>query len=1492
MKALPAFLLILLIPFFLLQGQSQRRITLDGKEAAAGELIVKLKPGAVATKIPQTAARMNLLRQFGASVMKEWMTGSELWIVNAAETERVLNSLKNHPLVEYALPNYYSDRITKPDGFIPNDPDFGFQWHLKNTGAYGTAGADISATDAWTITKGDSAIVVAILDTGVETDHPDLKANIWVNKKEIPGNGIDDDANGFVDDINGWDFVQNDNNPNPEGNDHGTTCAGLIAAVQNNGLGVSGVAPLVKIMVLRNLAANGEGKMADGLSALEYAIKNGAKITNHSYANNVRGYQPQEEMYALAHQKGLLVFASAGNVPENLDEGTDVFPAMLNYPNIVAVGNSTSKDSISVSSCYGLREVDVVAPGDGTFTTWTGARYGTSSGTSASAPVAAGVGALIWSAFPNLTAVQVRQQLILSSDLIPALYPYSNSNGRVNAYKGVKGLYLTPLVLGTKSVNLGIQRTGTTGPAGKITIHNTSNASILVDSLAVTEGFSFNSGSAVTRMLSNVSVGPNDSTIVSIYFSPSIAKAYSGNCRLYQKNTYGQLVVMQTLLSGRAVSEGTTISTATVSGRWTKLSSPYFINNDVTVSGELVVEPGTKIVFGGKHYVACGSNGKLMIRGTAADSIDLTAQNTEEGWNGIILVDTKPGNVILEYVSIRYAKMKLGEHVVDGKPLRRNRGGAMYSEASSPMIRNCRFSGNVSVNGPGSAIAFIMGSPVLDNCVFSNNRGFGGTVAFSNCTGGVYNNLLMFNNTADYGSALYLAGGSYYFNNATIHGNSGYHILSIDVNTDVVFNNSILYSNSSRFEGIQLGWMYGGAPSTLTFNYCDVDTSSPSPWVKSYRPDYGSNRMIWGSGSFQSDPKFVNPASGDFALGASSPAINAGTPDVSGIGLAPTDLAGKSRIANGRVDMGAYESSSGTVLLPSAPTAASPADLSTNVSLSPILRWRKTDRAASYRVQVALTDAFSTPLVYDIETSSDTVRAIGPLQASTVYYWRVSAGNSAGSSAWSAPLRFTTTAQQSYQAPPETFTPGAGKTIKSTTAVLNWTRVAGVQLYRLQISTREAFAQPYLIHDSQTTDTAKSVALPADTKYYWRVAAEGGGGIAWSVFRTFMLVQTPPLPPALNSPDDNSTNFSPYGALGWRDAYLADRYWLQVSTQPTFGTTEVNDSTLETVSKMLALSSPNTVYYWRLRSGNAAGWGTFSDARRFTTGAAGSPPQRAVLDRPADGSKNQPVDVILYGLGTQDVIFYHFQVAKDSVFTARVIDDSTLTTAVRSAALLEYGTKYFWRMRNRNAYGWGEFSVTRSFATVLASPTPLVPRDTLSNVSITPVLRWSRSTGAASYWLQVAPVPTFSTTIVNDSTLADTTRSIGPLSAMTTYFWRLRARSAEGTSDWSPLRRFTTGLASSVEIAGDGIPAEFALDQNFPNPFNPSTTIRFALPKSDFVTLSVFDLLGREVATLLSEELNPGYYKIVWKANVPSGVYLYRVHAGGFIQTKKMILLK
>lgn len=332
--------------------------TATSDQYVPGEVIVRFKDGTTANQRSATAAKAGA--RTGRSISRKVPGLVKAELKAGVAVEDAIAAYERDPMVEYAQPNYRK-RMLK----TPNDPSFTQLWGLNNTGQNGgTVDADIDAPEAWEISTGSSDVVVAVIDSGVDYTHPDLAANMWVNPGEIPGNGIDDDGNGYVDDIHGADTVNNDGDPFDD-NDHGTHCAGTIGAKGDDELGVVGVNWNVRIMAIKMLDAEGWGTTESAVKAFEYAQAQGVKLASNSWGGVYS--LDQAEYDAIAAFDGLAVFA-AGNSSANTDSSPH-YPSAYNLPNILAVGATDKNDAKASFSNYGATTVDVFAPGVGIVST-------------------------------------------------------------------------------------------------------------------------------------------------------------------------------------------------------------------------------------------------------------------------------------------------------------------------------------------------------------------------------------------------------------------------------------------------------------------------------------------------------------------------------------------------------------------------------------------------------------------------------------------------------------------------------------------------------------------------------------------------------------------------------------------------------------------------------------------------------------------------------------------------------------------------------------------------------------------------------------------------------------------------------------------------------------------------------------------------------------------------------------------------------------------
>lgn len=353
----------------------------------------------------------------------------------------------------------------------PNDPYFVDQWYLNK----------IQAPAAWQTGTGSNDVIVAVLDTGFDLDHPDLVQNTWVNTGEIPNNGIDDDGNGFVDDVHGWDFVDHNNSPEPsisttydEGAvSHGTVIAGIIGATTNDANGIAGINWHVKLMNVRILDNTGIGNSEVAREGIEYAVKNHAKIINLSFTGFDNDPQLESTINA-AEEAGVLIVAAVGNTEGggiNVDE-TPIYPACDGHGSpdngIIGVASTDETDTKSTFSNYGATCTDLSAPGENILSTvyqndaWLpfakGYYQGGWSGTSMAAPMVSGAAALVYATYPHLTPPQLKNVLRLSADPVHVTGVASGKMGAgrlnvANALVLAKQLY-PPEVLSDSLVKL------------------------------------------------------------------------------------------------------------------------------------------------------------------------------------------------------------------------------------------------------------------------------------------------------------------------------------------------------------------------------------------------------------------------------------------------------------------------------------------------------------------------------------------------------------------------------------------------------------------------------------------------------------------------------------------------------------------------------------------------------------------------------------------------------------------------------------------------------------------------------------------------------------------------------------------------------------------------------------------------------------------------------------------------------------------------------
>ena len=445
--------LMLLITIFLLQififplpksGIISEALAINGSENNAyaqaefvpDEIIVKFKEGiseqrrnAILSKHNTTIKSIN--RRAGFMQLKVHGKGRSI--------RALVVSFRNNKEVEYAEPNYLVHTCLSP-----NDPDYSQLWGLNNIGQTGgLPDADIDAPEAWDIQRESPSNIIAVIDTGVVYDHEDLSHNMWINPGEIPSNGIDDDENGYIDDVRGWDFVNNDNDPMDD-NSHGTHCAGIIGADGNNSIGVVGVNWTAMIMPLKFLNAEGSGTTTDAILAIQYASHMGAKIMSNSWGGG--GYsQALKDAITATHEAGAVFVAAAGNNARDNDI-IPHYPSNYDVPNIISVAATDDDDELAWFSNYGCNSVDLGAPGVSILSTvLSDDGYGYKSGTSMATPYVAGAAGLLWAEYPDLINQEIKNRILNGVDKIADLKEIV-TEGRLNVYNALIGVVPPPPV--------------------------------------------------------------------------------------------------------------------------------------------------------------------------------------------------------------------------------------------------------------------------------------------------------------------------------------------------------------------------------------------------------------------------------------------------------------------------------------------------------------------------------------------------------------------------------------------------------------------------------------------------------------------------------------------------------------------------------------------------------------------------------------------------------------------------------------------------------------------------------------------------------------------------------------------------------------------------------------------------------------------------------------------------------------------------------------
>lgn len=726
-----------------------------------------------------------------------------------SSVQTVVAAFKADPNVEYAEPNYIA-RMTD----VPNDPSYGQQWGVPA----------IHAEEAWTITKGSPAVTIAILDTGVDMNHPDLVGKFWTNPGEIPGNGIDDDGNGYTDDVNGYDFVNLDNNPQDD-NGHGTHVAGISAAASNNGVGVAGVCWNCKIMPLKVLQSSGRGSYSDIAAAVNYASNKGAKVINMSLG----GYGDSavlRDALAAAYPTSVLV-AAAGNDGNPISHAP-FFPAAYSF--VIGVEATDSDGSQAAFSNYdddgpthsGYTEgynYSIRAPGVSIYSTMFDDTYASYSGTSMAAPFVAGAAGLVVTQNPTWSKEKIRAQLSQS-----ASGASDSSTGLLNIYSALTMTLPPNLKLGS-SIAVGDATGDNDGKvdAGEtITLTTTlknygaSEATGVVATLSLVYGdgfvtittpssnfgdisaFATNNNASNPFAFSVSSTAPNNHDIVFELNVTANGGSYAGDLGTFT------LTVQRGQQLGGVLTSDTTLT----ADKYYIVTSPILVSSGVT----LTIQPGTTLAFAPGACLQV--EGTLVAIGNPDSPILFTSNQLSKAaydWGGcsdagIRLMSSATFDASGNYVSGSILKYAIVEYSAR----------AVMFQGSAPFIDH--------------------------NVIRYNGSGYGAIYGYGNVS-----NRTKITNNRIYGNAEGLAVGSYTdTSNNVIFGNSvGVYI---GMRLYSTFERNVVTGNGGQGGVTHGGSTYGPGPVALSGGNSLYANNAPyEVYMPVSQPNIDATNNWWGT---------------------------------------------------------------------------------------------------------------------------------------------------------------------------------------------------------------------------------------------------------------------------------------------------------------------------------------------------------------------------------------------------------------------------------------------------------------------------------------------------------------------------------------------------------------------------------------------------------------------------------------------------------------------
>ena len=1273
MKAFLFSLLIFIIPISSAFAQTNQ----EAKVAPGEILILPNEPTQPVRKGKYSTLEV-LKKNYAASVKSlSERYQMELWIVEPEQVAALIEQINTSGLGLTAMHNFgYALPETERKPFIPSSVKANSQLQSTNDPYYNSQYALplMDVPEAWNISKGSKDIVVVVMDTGIDKDHPDLVDNIWVNPGEVPNNGIDDDGNGYIDDIHGWDSYRNTGTLQ-DLDGHGSHVAGIIGAKGNNGIGVSGINQDISIIGLNVFRPDGFSYSSDQIAAFEYvdALLNanhnvvalnqsiGALYESSSMSSI---YLAWSRTYSLAHARQNCIWViSAGNDEIDLNDGQYfALPAEHQFPNIITVAASNSSDNLSSFSNYGRRQVEVAAPGSSILSTTPGGNYAYKSGTSMAAPYVTGLIALAASNYPN-EDYSARIARIMATGITGNAFTNTTVSGkRINANLALSdnwgnGLYssasttLARFKNGENIVSFSLGMVNQTGSSISINSYTFTGADATqFEFLSATPIGSIPSGGAIgfaiqlNRVTGKDTYAANVSltTTVGVFTLPIEVDTYKEPEAQISLSDY--LVDLGDITARSLIGEEfTVINSGTAALEY---SLVFELNEDQQGKQKITYQPKT-ISRPTTTFYTSESVNQIPLLSMPFDfvpsikALSSAIQNSENiEWiyeTGFESGQGSPGSWLsyhssgtswqYSYINSQFTGYGVG--LTTGNPWS-NYLNDTFSRAASPIID---IETQINAGKELSEIRFDYAIELEDGFDFLQ-------------VDLVDVNLNVLANIAS--------------SNGGLTNDGNMHSLVIPVNQFNITRNfrlrftlqtdfSIQAGFGAIIDNIKIGVVDNGADLTVYPSTASIEASQ--------------NSTI----NYRINTRNLDASSYTFTSSLSSNATN----NIQNLG------AGTAR----------YQSTFNHLQVepPDSVKLSAPSNEASLENNTPTISWLKAANADSFRVQLS-TDAFAS-MVLD-SSLTDTSITVAALAFNTSYQWRVKAKNSVSESDWSQSWSFTTRVGDVSAV--ALLSPKMDSLQAPINPSFVWSADANASSYEIQL-TKDAFAST-IVSQEVTDTTFTATALEYETAYQWRVRAKNAYSTSeWSTPRTFTTTRANVQAITLNAPSNEATLENNTPTLSWLKEANTDTFRVQLSTD-VFATT-VLDSSLTDTSITVAALAFNTSYQWRVKAKNSVSESDWSQAWSFTTRVGDV--SAITLSEPSNGAVLDFIAPTFSWNSDPNASSYTLEVSTDN-FVTNILEE-TITEITFSSPNLANGITYQWRVKAINEFSESEWSPVFTF---------------------------------------------------------------------------------------------------------------------------------------------------------------------------------------------------